>query len=106
MPSYQWGLVYGPVPDDEVNFVGGFVRASIPWPSSGGNTLVDVTHWKLGSRNYSTGKNEAWAYLDEEEMFCERMVRVRWARAQGEELRLVCIPSGDFLAETGITPNE
>lgn len=106
VPSYQWGLVYGPVPDDEVNFGGGFVRASIPWPPSGGNTLVDVTHWKLGSRNYGTGKNEAWAYLDEEQMFCERMVRVRWARAQGDELRLVCIPSGDFLAETSITPNE
>ena len=104
--NYQWGLVFGPVPEDKIIFGGGNVRASVPWPSSAGNTLFDVSHWKLGARNYETGTNEAWAYMDNQQMMCERMVNVKWARSEGDEFRLVCIPSDDFMVEINVTPNE
>lgn len=106
VPAYQWAVAFGPVPEDQVIFGGGNVRASVPWPASGGNTLFNVQYWKLGTRNYETGINEAWAYLDNEAWMCERMVNVQWARSEGDEFRLVCIPSDDFMAEINITPNE
>lgn len=94
-PVYQWGLVYGPLKSGEI----------APWPA-GGQCPLPVEYWRLGWKNYKTGKNEAWAYYDDEQMLCDRMVNVTWGNGNRHGMRLVCVPSRKFIDGSEIIANE